>query len=86
MWASDTPALHARKRSPDMASSQIQRKIRDMDQRVITLAEALIQYPPGIIRDGLVLQLGLAIQTRIDQWFHEMQQQDFGEAPPPEHM
>lgn len=53
--------------------TQVQQQIRDMDPRVSTLAEALIQSPPGIFRDVLVLRLGMVIQNSIDQWFHDME-------------
>jgi len=56
-----------------MAVSNNQKKIREMDQRVITLAEQLIQMPQGLMREGAIVSLATAIQNTIDLWFMEME-------------
>ena len=48
------------------------RKLNLVDDRVIALAEQLIQLPPGLIREGAIIKLATEIQDTIDRWFREM--------------
>ena len=49
------------------------KKLRLQDERVLDLAEQLIQMPPGLVREGMIVALATAIQDAIDQWFRKIE-------------